>query len=407
MARRMENKSTAWSRSLGFGEGTLIKRCPHSDISFKWKPPRKPRICMTLGTKNEQRAVELAEQIRAMHRRGEALLPSRVVTWTFFSQRWLENVRPSTRPRYNTAVARFDEFLDVLGIRGSLRLADISAPLLEDFLLWRCGRHFQFKNVSPCSASNAEQDLTIIGAGLERARRRELSPRNPKSTVEHLDVEELDADAPEMHARPFTADEVQLILRHGEPRHFNANDYRPILAFLAFTGARPIEAISLDWARVDFDRRVVFVADSKTPAGRREIPIVLPLESILRVLVPTDGPVFRTRRGTRVTYTPMAASLKKSCKELAIESDSNGIVCCYSFRKFWATTVAEQGMDWKLMIKIFGHRDFRLILNVYYQKPTLAVAAEAMSKIDFGVEFSISSTSRASPNGSGVVQRAV
>ncbi len=28
--------------------------------------------------------------------------------------------------------------------------------------------------------------------------------------------------------------------------------------------------------------------------------------------------------------------------------------------------IAQQGLDWKLMIKMFGHSDFELILRVYY-----------------------------------------
>ena len=29
-------------------------------------------------------------------------------------------------------------------------------------------------------------------------------------------------------------------------------------------------------------------------------------------------------------------------------------------------TVAQQGMDWKVMIKMFGHSDFELILSTYF-----------------------------------------
>ena len=38
----------------------------------------------------------------------------------------------------------------------------------------------------------------------------------------------------------------------------------------------------------------------------------------------------------------------------------------HSLRKYWASTGAQQGMDWKMMLKMFGHSDFELILSTYY-----------------------------------------
>ena len=57
----------------------------------------------------------------------------------------------------------------------------------------------------------------------------------------------------------------------------------------------------------------------------------------------------------------------------------------HSLRKYWASTVAVQGMDWKVMLKMFGHHDFQLILSTYYaQHDVVRMVAEA-SKIDFGI----------------------
>ena len=46
---------------------------------------------------------------------------------------------------------------------------------------------------------------------------------------------------------------------------------------------------------------------------------------------------------------------------------------------------AQQGMPWQVMLKMFGHSDFELILKVYYaQNDDERLVAEA-SKIDFGL----------------------
>ena len=57
-------------------------------------------------------------------------------------------------------------------------------------------------------------------------------------------------------------------------------------------------------------------------------------------------------------------------------------------RKYWASTVAQQGMNAMLMIKIFGHTDYQLILKVYYAHNDDGRLGAEASRIDFGLERS-------------------
>jgi hypothetical protein len=45
-----------------------------------------------------------------------------------------------------------------------------------------------------------------------------------------------------------------------------------------------------------------------------------------------------------------------------------------------------QGMDAKVMIKVFGHGDFDLILKTYYAQNDDPRLVEEARKIDFGLE---------------------
>ena len=73
--------------------------------------------------------------------------------------------------------------------------------------------------------------------------------------------------------------------------------------------------------------------------------------------------------------------LGEICEQLGFENR----YVLHSLRKYWASTVAQQHMDWKVMIKMFGHSDFELILSTYYaQNDDVRMVAEA-SKIDFGL----------------------
>ena len=73
--------------------------------------------------------------------------------------------------------------------------------------------------------------------------------------------------------------------------------------------------------------------------------------------------------------------LGEICDELGFEQR----YVLHSLRKYWASTVAQQGMDWRVMLKMFGHHDFELILSTYYaQNDDARMLAEA-SKVDFGI----------------------
>lgn len=91
--------------------------------------------------------------------------------------------------------------------------------------------------------------------------------------------------------------------------------------------------------------------------------------------------VFETCRGTQLSASHPTKRFREIC-------DGQGFrerYVVHSLRKFWASTVAAQGMEWKVMLKMFGHSDFELILSTYYaQNDDARLLAEA-SKIDFGL----------------------
>ena len=82
-----------------------------------------------------------------------------------------------------------------------------------------------------------------------------------------------------------------------------------------------------------------------------------------------------------MSLSPPTKRLGELCDELGFKNR----YVLHSLRKYWASTVAQQGMDWKMMLKMFGHHDFELILSTYYaQNDDARMLAEA-SKVDFGL----------------------
>ena len=93
--------------------------------------------------------------------------------------------------------------------------------------------------------------------------------------------------------------------------------------------------------------------------------------------------MYESKRGTQVGVNTPTARLGEICEELGFQKH----YVLHSLRKYWASTVAQQGLDWKIMIKMFGHSDFELILSTYYaQNDDARLVAEA-SKIDFGLNL--------------------
>lgn len=173
----------------------------------------------------------------------------------------------------------------------------------------------------------------------------------------------------------------------------NQNDYSDLFAVLCLTGLRIGEAIHLTWDDMDWANKVIQICPGrkngefwrpKTKSSIRRIAIVPELEVILKRLRRTNRRnrwVFETKRGTQLHAHNVEKRFRRICEQL-------GFVKHYvphSLRKYWASTVAQQGMDSLVMIKLFGHTDFRLILSTYYgQNDYERLVAEA-TKIDFGL----------------------
>lgn len=173
----------------------------------------------------------------------------------------------------------------------------------------------------------------------------------------------------------------------------NQNDYSDFFSALCLTGIRIGEAIHLTWNDVDWTSHVIRIRPGKkngtywrpkTTSSIRCIAMVPELEELLRRVQRTNRRnnwVFESKRGTKFYSTNIQKRLRDICVELGVEKHFTP----HSLRKYWASTVAQQGMNWKVMIKMFGHTDFKLILKVYYGQNDFERLVAESSKIDFGL----------------------
>jgi len=213
-----------------------------------------------------------------------------------------------------------------------------------------------------------------------------------------------------------TTEEVNLILSHSAPllkptgqtayngnamrrkvyRGINANDYTGLFKALCLTGVRIGKARHLTWEDVDFERHVILIRPGmkngiywkpKTRSSIRRVAMVPDLEDLLRhqrAINKRNNWVFETRRGSRLSESHPTMAFRRICDQLKFKQH----YVIHSLRKYWASTVAAQGMDAMMMIKMFGHTDFELIMKTYYAQNDDARMVEAVQKISFGLSGS-------------------
>lgn len=315
-----------------------------------------------------------------------------------------KRVRAATIRKIRTAITAFEQHVGP-GHK-TLAVNKIDADLLDAFV----------KNEAPrISVDTANARLAVLAQVLAFARKKKYISHDPAPKVERAFAEQIEeVDDAALNGWPCpTPQEMQQILAHARPqivptgktafngsekgrqvvKGINANDYTDLYASICMTGMRRCEALYLTWDDVDLANKVILIRPGKkngthwqpkTRASIRRIAIVPPLEAILVRLRDTSRNklwVFESRRATQLSLWRPTQRLGEICDELGFEQR----YVLHSLRKYWASTVAQQGMDWKVMLKMFGHHDFELILSTYYAQNDDRRMLEEATKIDFGL----------------------
>jgi integrase len=147
--------------------------------------------------------------------------------------------------------------------------------------------------------------------------------------------------------------ERQAILRASKP------EFRRVLIFAAFTGARPGEIRSLQWEHVDRARSCAVLLQHKTARSRRDRaprvivlhPVVIALLSWIRARQPMSRYVFLNGLGKPWTKSALDLRFWRARRRLGLPEDCK----LYSARHEWATRAAKAGVDLATLAELLGH----------------------------------------------------
>jgi len=218
------------------------------------------------------------------------------------------------------------------------------------------------------SAGNGNCALRTLRRMLHKAEEWKLIGRAPKITLmkEHGRDVRLDADAEEKL--------VQASLRC-QWRARTRELFGDIIAVMRDTGMRnERELFQMRIENLDWNNRTIFVPDSKTPEGRRLVPMSRRVFDILkkRCGTRTYGWVFPSKRSA-------SGHLRSICKLFRQARNEAGLpkeMVLYCARHDYGTRVLMRTGNLAAVMKTMGHRDVKTAMR--YQHPELEIVRAAL-----------------------------
>ena len=258
---------------------------------------------------------------------------------------------------------------------GGMALDQIKFATIEGYIAAKLAED------DPLSARSINMTVTLLGAILERALKRELTTTNPARDKD-LRVKERTPTRSYLDA----AGQITALLDAAGELDRNASkgrthvERRAMIATLAFAGLRIGELCALRWRDVDLAGGWLHVGESKTDAGRRRVKMRGALRDELLTLrgrhqdTPQSAYVFATSSGGRLSPDNFRNRVLRAAVKLAGERlEADGLpplpdkLTPHSLRRTFCSLLYALGEDPGVVMDEMGHTDPALALRVYRQ----------------------------------------
>lgn len=178
--------------------------------------------------------------------------------------------------------------------------------------------------------------------------------------------------------------------------------FGPFVMTMLYTGMRPQEVAALEWTDIDqINHRVMVrralkrdgsIGDTKSDAGKRDIPIPDKLWAILNQLDKSKKYIFRNTRGERLSYTSIRSGWRGFLHEVDIALGAETVVYYnfvkivrsviapdltpYCLRHTYCTDLEADGVPINVASRLMGHSKLELTARIYthMREDTLANA---------------------------------
>jgi integrase len=337
----------------GHGEGSIYRRADGYWIA-QVEAGRDANGKRRYSRAVRRRRVDALEALKQLNRHRDLGVVPTTTTVADYVNLWLDDVAPTTVTPITIKSYRKVARSWVNPYVGQIKLAKLTPNQVAGMLtaLERDGK----------SARSRRYALTVLRRALGSAVRSEIVPRNVAALVDGPKLPRPRKDA-------LTADEARLVLAQA------AGDRWEALAVLALKlGLRQGELLALKWADVDLEARELVVADSKTDAGLRTIPILDDVAAVLRQHRSSQredrmraGPLWRDG-GHVFTWEDGRPISARSClrwwHELT-EAAGIGRRRFHASRHTCATLLLEADVPLEVVSAVLGHANLSITADIY------------------------------------------
>lgn len=347
MRGHIEKRGKSWS---------IVIELPRDPKTGK----RRQKWATVKGTKKEAEA-RLAQLLVELGQ-GCKLFDAQNLTVAQYLEKWLEGIKPTTRPNTfascQRAAKKYSELL------GDIPLAKLTGLHIQQAVNSESAK-------GDLAPSTIKLHLTKFRVALNQAVDWDILPKTPARRIRCPECEK-----PKIEF--WEESEAHLFLAAAEKyRYFS------LFWFGLHTGMRIGELLGLTWEDVDLDSGLVYVRRTatqfgvnppKSVASRREVPLDAKTVKVIRKHRQhmmeealgrgqgwTEGTyVFLTRTGRRVTNMETKKSFQSAIKRAGVKR-----ITPHGMRHTFATSLLHRGVNPSEVAAILGHADVATLMNTY------------------------------------------
>jgi integrase len=289
--------------------------------------------CESCKTANKRLAEKLLAIRKAEIFEGKYRLPkSNPPTLQEWADQFLETIhRPNTKRPYQSCVKILNAHF------GRVRLSQVTVQGIEAFKATRTR--------AGAGPAIINRNLAVLRRMLKLAVRQHLIARSPFEDVEFLDERT-------QRRQPIVLgfDEQERLEKVSPPL------LRTLITLLCDSGLRiGCEALPLMWQDVDLLNDVIYVRHSKTPAGRRAMPMTKRCKTAMQEWMRITGPVFSPYvfANPATPEAPLKSVRKTWARALKAAKLSPGPI--YDLRSTFASRLSATGAPDNMVAGMLGH----------------------------------------------------
>lgn len=267
-----------------------------------------------------------------------------LISWVeaFLIDRKAQHLTPGTIRYYRQKIKLFTDYCEGQVIS---QVIELTPDILRRFLL-----HLEDTGHNAGGVHSAYRTLRAFLLWWEM----EVEPEGWKNPIRKVKAPKI----PEEVIEPVEMETVRAMISVCGDTFAGIRD-KALLLFLLDTGARALEALSVDLPDLDQVTGAVLIRQGK---GRKSRTVFLgqkarkALRAYLKLRTDKSSAAWITAEGTRLTYSGLRHALDNRAKQAHVPAPS-----AHDFRRAFALTMLRNGVDLITLSRLMGHKDLQVL----------------------------------------------